>query len=146
MTDDELTVRLGDSAGESIRIAGVLLDIRFYVSGRFRYAFSLGRTDGEGVCRTCLAAIERQFAANRRLFLMDYNTPLMDCDALVGIFAPTAGELAERRAARAKWWPEEIQSPDGAANQLVHCPEQKFMLGGGRGQAIELVCERRLVG
>jgi hypothetical protein len=145
MTDDELTVRLVDPAGEPMRIASVLLDIRFYVGGRFRYAFALGQTDGEGVCRTSLAAIERQLEANRRLFLMDYNTPLEDCDAIVGIVAPSAGELAERRAARAKWWPEDLQLSDGEANQLVHCREQKFELVGAGDRAIALVCEGRSV-
>lgn len=90
-----------------------MLDIRFYVGGKFRYSFALGRTGVDGVCRTSFEEIERQLEASRQVFLMDYNTPLTECDAVVGIAAPTAAELAEREAARKKWWPEEPSPRDG---------------------------------
>lgn len=141
MEDEELTVRLLNAEGEPLPIAGVLLDIRFYVGGRFRYSFSLGQTDAEGVCRSSLQPVERQLEANRRLFLMDYNTPLTACDAAVGIAAPTAGELNEREAVRAKWWPETPSPEGGAANQRVRCKEQRFELQQGSNNAFRLVCE-----
>lgn len=141
MTVEELTVRLHGPKGEPLAIAEVHLDLRFYIEGRFRYSFSLGRTDGYGVCRTTLLEIERQLEANRRIFLMDYSSPLTDCDTLVGIVAPTAGELIEREAAQARWWPEEPSRYVGAANVRVRCPEQKFELERGRGNTFGLVCE-----
>ena len=141
MTGEELTVQLRDAEGEPVRVAGVHLDLLFYVEGRFRYSFSLGRTDVHGVCRTTFEDVEQQLEANRRLFLMDYNTPLSDCDRLVGITAPAASELVEREASRAKWWPDEPPMYVGAANDRVRCPEQKFELRRGSGNAFELVCD-----
>jgi hypothetical protein len=141
MTDEELTVRLRDAKGDPVPVAGVHLDLHFYIEGRFRYSFSLGRTDVHGVCRTTFQEIERQLEANRRLFLMDYNTPLTDCDTLVGIAAPSGGELVEREAVRAKWGPTEPSMYVSAANQRVRCAEQKFELRRGTGNAFELVCE-----
>src|SRR5688572_7689939 len=71
MADKELTARLVDADGRPLGIAGGLLDIRFYVGGQFRYSFTLGRTDVDGVCRTSFEEIERQLEANLQLFLMD---------------------------------------------------------------------------
>jgi len=141
MVEGKVEVRLVTRSGEPLRVPGVLLDIRFYVDGQFRYSFSLGRTDEEGVSRTTMEEIERELAANRRFFLMDYNTPLSDCDTAVGIVAPTARELAEREAARAKWWPEALDLYDGAANERVHCAEQRFQFQPERVNAFSLVCE-----
>ena len=141
MADEELSVRLHDTKGERVLVVGVHLDLRFYVEGRFRYSFSLGRTDAHGVCCTTVEELERQLEDNQRLSLMDYNTPLTDCDTLVGIAVPTASELIEREAARAKWWPGEPSMYVGAANDRVRCPEQKFELRRGSNNAFELVCE-----
>jgi len=141
MNGEELTVRLRDSNGEPLPFAGVHLELRFYLKGRFRYSFSLGRTDDEGICRITLQEIEQQLEADRRLFLMDYNTPLSDCDTMVGIASPTANELREREAARAKWWPQEPSAYAGATNGRVRCPEQKFELSRGSGNAFELFCD-----
>lgn len=141
MIDEELTICLRDPKGQPLRVAGVKLDIHFYTGGRFRYSFCLGQTDADGVCRTTLDRLEEQLEANQRLFLMDYNTPLADCDTLVGIMAPTPRELAEREAARAKWWPDEPSIHANAANHRVHSREHKFELGRGRRNAFNLVCE-----
>jgi hypothetical protein len=141
MSDGVITVRLNDAKGEPIRVSGVHLDICFYIERRLRYSFSLNRTDAHGISRTSFEEIERQLEANRRLFLMDYNTPLSDCDPLVGIVAPTAADLVEREAARAKWWPDEPPMYVGAANDRVRCPEHKFELCRGNGNEFELVCE-----
>jgi hypothetical protein len=141
MNDEQLTVRLRDAKGEPVHIAGVELDLRFYIEGRFRYSFSLGRTDAHGVCHTSFQEIERQLEASRQIFLMDYNTPLADCDTLVGIAAPTAREIAERQASQAKYWPKEPPSYIGTANHRVHCHEQKFELRRASGNAFDLICE-----
>jgi hypothetical protein len=141
MSEDALAVRLCDRDGEAVLVAGVHLDIRFYIDGRFRYAFTLGRTDSQGVCPIIFDQLQRQLKANQKIFLMDYNTPLADCDSLVGIVAPRAAELIEREAYRAKFWPTEPSKYVGAANDRVRCGEQKFDLRRGGGSALELVCE-----
>lgn len=136
----EIEVQLVTRSGEPFPLPGVLLDIRFYVDSQFRYAFSLGRTDENGMCSTTMEEIERQLAANRRFFLMDYNTPPSDCDTVVGIVAPTSGELAEREAARANWWPETPSSNHDTANEEVCGPEQKVQLEPEGRNAFSLVC------
>jgi hypothetical protein len=142
VTKWKITVQLCDGKGNPLSIAGVHLDVRFYTRGRFRYSFSLGATDVHGSSCTTFGELERQFQANRRFFLMDYNTPLSDCDTLVGVAAPTADELAEREAARSKWWPEAPPLYLGAANDRVRCREQKFQLPhDGSDSALSLVCE-----
>jgi hypothetical protein len=142
MTEGALAVQLCNRTGDVVRVAGVHLDIRFYMEGRFRYSFLLGQTNSQGISPISFDHLQRQLEANQRLFLMDYNTPLADCDNLVGIIAPTGAELIEREAYRAEFWPHEPAKYAGAAaNDRVHSGEQKFDLCHGVGIAFELVCE-----
>lgn len=95
------TVGLCDQMGSPLQVAGVHLDLRFNVNGRFRYAFPLGRTGAEGVCRTTFEAVEAELEANRRIFLMDYNTPLTATDwsasSLPRRASSLSGKLLEQR-------------------------------------------------
>ena len=141
MDDTPITVRLIDRAGNSLPIANILVDLRFYVEGRYRYGFGLGRTKTDGVLRTTLGDIQNQLDENRRSFLMDYNTPLSDCDDLVGIYAPTPDELTEREISRSKWWPGDEPLP-AAANDLLRCEEQRFTLRTSTSNEFALVCHR----
>ena len=82
--------------------------------------------------------MQKQLESNRKLFLMDYNTPLDDCNSLVGIVAPTDEELAERRAAREKWFGA---SDDGyVTNHSITCDEQRFELKREADNHFNLVC------
>ena len=141
MSETEVSVHLCDRRGQPVRIGEVHVDLLFYTGGRFRYSFSFGRTDTDGVCRTTVGEIERQLRENQQLFLMDYNTPLEECDTLIGIVAPTADELVERQAVLTKWWPKAPSIYSGTANERVQCREQKFEVRFGRPNVFELVCE-----
>lgn len=72
---------------------------------------------------------------------MDYNTPLEKCDSLVGICIPSAKEIAERDAARRKWWPES-EAAEPMPKQVVRCNAQKFELSKTRPNTFDLKCER----
>ena len=134
-----LSIQLVSHDGNRVEIAGVELDIRFYVQGRIRYTFLLGRTDDKGTVCTHLSDIEQQLQENRRIFLMDYNTGLDECDSVVGIFVPSPEEIARRDTARQTWWPGTTATPE-TSNSQVHCPEQKFQLSRTAPNEFELAC------
>ena len=139
--ESELTVQLVGSDGGALELAGIEVDIRFYMHGQTRYTLILGRTDDNGVVRTHLSDIERQLQENRRVFLMDYNTPLSECDSVVGIVTPSVEDLAQREASRQKWWPETVPTPE-TPNGKARCPEQMFQLSKTAPNKFDLVCER----
>lgn len=137
----QVIVQLAGKDGQPIELAGIEIDVRFYTRGQTRYTFILGRTDENGAVRAQLNEIERQLEENRRMFLMDYNTPLDDCDPVVGIIAPSVEELAEREVARRKWWPDKDASPE-TSNGAVRCWEQRFDLSQTAPNKFNLICER----
>jgi hypothetical protein len=140
-SDQGLTVQLVGDDCKPVEIAGVELDIRFYIHGRVRYTFLLGRTDANGTVRTQLSDFERQLQEHRRVSLMDYNTPLEGCDSVIGIIAPSVEELAQREASRRKWWPDTPAAPE-TSNHGIRCPEQKFQLSKSAPDKFDLVCDR----
>ena len=141
MGQDELNVRLMRPDGDPLPIAGVLIDIRFYVEGRFRYQFILGRSDADGVCRASFREIERKLEENRQFFLMDYNTPLASCDSEVGIFAPSGDQIDEWESGRGELWPDTPSPYLGVSNHRVRCSEQKFEVQRDGSNTVDLVCE-----
>lgn len=78
-----------------MRIEGVLLEICFFRGGNYRYGFVVGRTDNEGCLKISFDDIERCRLKNARENLMDYNTPLEDCDPTIRIAAPSDQQLRE---------------------------------------------------
>ena len=142
MDDASIIVGLVDAKGCSLPVANVLVEVRFYMNGGgLRYNFEVGRTEGDGVVRSCLAAIQDQLDENRRYFLMDYNTPLSECSDEIGLHIPTPDDLAQREVNRLKYWPEN-EPPAKTANDAVRCPEQRFTLRRGAANQFELVCVR----
>ena len=141
MVDTPIVVRLVDAKGDGVQIANVLVDVRFYMQDRYRYGFTLGRTGADGLLDTNLADIQAKLDENRSYFLMDYNTPLSDCDGAVGIYVPTSDELTEREVGRLKWWPER-EPLVKTANHLVICVEQKFTMRRDAPNDFALACDR----
>ena len=139
--ETEIIVQLVGKDAQPIELAGIEIDVRFYTGGQTRYTFILGRTDENGAVRAQLDEIERQLEENQRILLMDYNTPLDDCDPVVGIIAPSVEELVQREVARRKWWPERDVSPE-TSNRAVRCSEQKFDLSQTAPNEFNLICER----
>ena len=131
--DAEVNVQLVDENSRALAISNVLLNIIFYTSGVIRYSFSAGKTDRSGSCLIRFSDITEEWLENRQLFLMDYNTPLQDCDEEIGILSPSAEDLFNRIIASKKWFPEAIEETsrevDSSNNYQLHCREQKFRIG-----------------
>jgi hypothetical protein len=88
-----LAIQLTSLPGCEVKTGDILLDIKLFTRGSFRYQFKAGRTDAKGKLSITYADLEFQRASNAKLFLMDYNTPLTDCDPLVEISIPSDREL-----------------------------------------------------
>jgi hypothetical protein len=91
-----IEVQLEDAAGAPLRLENVFLEIRLFTRGNYRYGFNIGRTDGSGKLRVSYPDVENMRAENAKQSLMDYNTPLIDCDPTVEIRVPTEEELRGR--------------------------------------------------
>lgn len=118
-----INIRLVNERGVAIPLEKVIFDINLYVSGILRYSFDGGATDSEGQCTIELDDLTRQWLEKRKLFLMDYNTPLQECDDVVGILAPSATELASRLSSVEKWFPGDFNE---LAEKIVHSQNHKI--------------------
>lgn len=142
----ELKVELVRLDGIALALANVALDINFYVSGVKLYSFSAGETDAKGVCSMNYQHVFEQWLENRRLFLMDYNTPLQDCDDEVGIWAPSATELDRRLSAVKRWYGKNSDEAEGIVersnNHLIDSGEQKIkILPEADIQTMRYICD-----
>ena len=88
-----IIVQLEIAPGDALRLGDVLLDVKFFTRGKFRYQFKAGRTDASGRLVITYDELERQRLSNAEWFLMDYNTPLIDCDPIVELSMPSEKEL-----------------------------------------------------
>jgi hypothetical protein len=89
-------IQLEDASGAPLRLGNVFLEIRFFTRGNYRYGFNIGRTDSCGTLRVSYSDVETLRAENAKQSLMDYNTPLIDCDPVIEIRVPTEEELRSR--------------------------------------------------
>lgn len=145
-TGARVNVQLVDSSGIALPVANVILDIHLYLTGVRRYSFTGGETDSGGYCSIKLDDVTEQWIENRKLFLMDYNTPLQDCDDEVGISAPSADDLAERVLAVQKWFPNDLpkfrSTVSSSGNDEVKSFEQKVkILPSANENTIRYVCD-----
>ena len=90
-----IEIQLETSPGNPLELGNVLLEIHLFTRGTFRYGFQAGRTDNNGRLNITYLSLENLRAANAKQFLMDYNTPLVDCDPTVEILAPSEEELRD---------------------------------------------------
>ena len=102
--EQSIVVELVDEAGASLQLAGVYVDLELYTRGRYRYGFRLGATNNSG--RICIdyEMVEEKRSEGARVFLMDYNTPITDCDRRVKIHVPTADELKKAYDGIGQWF------------------------------------------
>ncbi len=128
----QIKVQLIDPKGEELRLSNIVLNVTLYMSGMRRYSFSGGETDFAGISLISFDGIIAEWQDNQRLFLMDYNTPLRDCDDDVGISAPSADELAARVSAAKKWFPEDLEKVsddiEKSNNHCIESPAQKIKI------------------
>jgi hypothetical protein len=111
--DQFIQIQLETPSGAPLALYNALLEIRLFTQGKLRYCFKAGRTDNNGLLRVSYSDLENLRAANAKQFLMDYNTPLEDCDPVVELCVPSEEEL---RYASDKISKSYGKPPDWAAN------------------------------
>lgn len=107
--NQSIHIQLEDGKGQPLRMRNVLFAIHFFTGGKYRFGFMAGRTDETGESEISYADVEKLRSENAKLFLMDYNTRLEDCDPTVRITIPSERQLRDAVDAASKF---KIDSPD----------------------------------
>ena len=94
--DQSIELHLVRPTGEAANISNVVLDIHFRTNGNFRYGFRLGHTDQHGRLSVAYADLETLRRRDAEENLMDYNTPLDNCDPEVKILLVSEQQLREQ--------------------------------------------------
>src|ERR1700722_19706698 len=94
---ESLHIQLSDEDGNPLPIANVYVVIHLFTRGNYRYGFEAGRTDADGRIVVTYDSLEAERRENGRMFIMDYNTPLEDCDSVSTLLVYPEQELRERR-------------------------------------------------
>lgn len=80
-----IEIQLVDSYGKPLLLSNVIVALRFFTKGNYRYAFNIGRTNDIGRITVSYNDIEKQRSRNAEEYLMDYNTKLEDCDSTIRV-------------------------------------------------------------
>jgi hypothetical protein len=145
MDSFDISVQLADPQGAAIELANVVVDAVLYIEDRVRYRFQAGETDAQGRCRLTFSRLEHERTKNRAVQIMDYNTPLQSCNSLISLIVPPADELASRREAIQKWFPENLASLkqlEESQNGHVRCAPMDLQTNSDKLGLVRLVCER----
>lgn len=90
-------VQLSDVDGNPLPIENILVGIHLFTIGNYRYGFEAGRTDANGQIVVTYEDLETQRRQNGAFFIMDYNTPLEDCDPVAKFVVLAEDELRRRQ-------------------------------------------------
>jgi hypothetical protein len=129
--------------------ANVILDAILYTQGRKRYQFYAGRTDSNGHLCLTFDALENERRVNQTFSIMDYNTPVSECDARIDLFAPSAEQLQEQYSRIQQWFPDKADSlvrVEGNANGAITCEPVRADLMeevGGCRRTVHMTCSVR---
>ncbi len=137
-----IQIQLVDDAGAPAPLGNVLPEVRFFCGGqtkRHRYAFKTWSTDPGGRCEIRYEELEDMRRLLASADLMDFNTPLEECDALVEVRIPPEEELLElkRRPWRRSWWRPAWLS-EWPANGQLGPVEPRRVTAGGRVTRVEI--------
>lgn len=107
--NQRIEIQLVDEHGSPVRLANVLPEIDLFYRGRLekpRYRFELWATDADGRCAIRFEDLEMMRKLLGAGDLMDFNTPLTECDPVVEIRIPLGSEFEARRRLpwRESWW------------------------------------------
>jgi hypothetical protein len=102
--DQALQLQLVDKEKNPIHLSKVFLDIDLYTHGNYRYGFRLGSTNDQGRFHLNYGLVEAKRAEAAKIFLMDYNTLLADCDDRVKISVPTPEILKKAYDGIGQWF------------------------------------------
>ena len=129
-----LIIRFVDDRGKPLLLADIYIDLSFFIQGQYRYGFRFGPTDRQGKLRITYRDVEAERTQAAKLFLMDYNTPLDDCDDCLKVKIPSADELKEAYEWKTKWFADEASEDAkgwlNAANAKIKANETSVKLHG----------------
>lgn len=94
MTSTQLIeVNLRRPNGEKVELAGVVLTIKFFMNGTYRFGFRSKPTDSSGRVVITYDFLEEARLRNLKIQPHDYRTTFEECDSFVEISVPTIFEL-----------------------------------------------------
>jgi len=129
-----LIIQLVDEMGKPFRLADIYIDLSFFLQGQYRYGFRFGPTNRQGELHITYQDVETKRAIEAKIFLMDYNTPLDDCDDLVRISIPSMDKLKEAYEWNTKWFADKTSEDAkgwlNAANAKIRANEIPVKLHG----------------
>jgi hypothetical protein len=143
-SDIKVRLQLADQHGVQIRIERVVVDALLYVSGKQRYRFDAGSTDNRGSLTISFEDLERSRVLNQSFAIMDYNTPLTDCDPRIDIAIPSEKELSQRIESSKKWFPTDISRQarlSGGNNAKIRCDNLTLDLTAISEDPVLLLCD-----
>jgi len=141
MTPEQaIEIQLVGEGGEPLPLSGVHFYLLFFTSGRWRYTFAVGPTDGSGKAAVDYATLENERVENGKTALMDYNTKLEDCDREVKIHVLTGEDLEKQLNSARMWYPNtipEVESKIAHSNNLkIECEDVVVDLRDGMTKAL----------
>jgi hypothetical protein len=143
-SDQTILVELVDQMDKTLNISKVFVDIELYTKGQYRYGFRLNPTDQQGKLRIDYEMVEAKRKEAAGVFLMDYNTPLTDCDNRVKIYLPTAETLRKAIEGIGQWFGGKV--PDYAkawmtANNAKVRAAETFVELREKETVVQIQCE-----
>lgn len=106
-----IDIQLVDHSGVPVRLGNVLPKVRLFYKGRTDgppfYTFEVWPTDSDGRCQIRYDDLEDVRRLLGSADLMDFNTPLTECDPTVEIWIPPESDFVRRREIilkRVSWW------------------------------------------
>jgi hypothetical protein len=129
-----ILVRVQDPTDRWRPVPDVILQIALFKDGKRRYAFSLPPSSPEGIVRATYLDLEKMRLENSRLFIMDYNTPLDECDDVFSVVLRPERDLVRAidSILRNKWNNMEsiVHEYGSSDNKRYSGSEELFQING----------------
>lgn len=125
-----IEIQLEDNSGKDLPLRDVVVRLRLFTNGNFRYAFHVGLTDRCGHLSVSYDDVEGLRSENAHHFMMDYNTRLEDCDPQISVVVPSEPTLREQYDAVMRHFgtPPEWSNPWPANGALIVTDEVRAPL------------------
>ena len=139
-----ILVQLVDENGKQVQMGSVYVHLYLYTLGDFRYCFDFGPTDTLGNLRITFEEVEGKRIEAGKTSLMDYNTPLGECDNRVCIKVPSKKNLQDAYEAATSWnqgIPPEFAKPWLTANNMKIKASETFVELREKETIVPIKCE-----
>jgi hypothetical protein len=129
-----LIIQFVDEKEEPSLLVNMYVDLLFFIRSRYCYGFRFGPTNAQGKLCIAYQDVENERAKAAKYNLMDYNTPIDNCDDILKIKLPSADELRKAYEWQTKSHTGgasvEAKNWINAANSKVKCDETSVELKG----------------